>query len=319
MKQRIVLSLLCGLVLLSACGPRKKTVQAPLNRAFPAAEVPSMITEPEQRAAWLAHHYWDRFTTPEQLYLCDSLHVNGVLADDLEKQVGIFVTLLEEIQLPDRGARAMENLYERMAAFQQAHPEGNLFQKLTEQVSRYVYDPNSPVRDEELYLALATRLASSELVEPLQRQRYAWEAEKCALNRPGTPAADFTFMDMEGRRRTLYGIRSELTLLIFGNPDCHACKELAQDLDSYAELTELMENGTLSVVDIYIDEDIDAWKAHRAEYPAKWINGYDPAFIIRTDLLYNVRALPSLYLLDAQKTVLLKDCTPEKLFAYLGY
>ena len=96
-------------------------------------------------------------------------------------------------------------------------------------------------------------------------------------------------------------------------------KELAQDLDSYAELTELMENGTLSVVDIYIDEDIDAWKAHRAEYPAKWINGYDPAFIIRTDLLYNVRALPSLYLLDAQKTVLLKDCTPEKLFAYLGY
>ena len=44
-------------VLAVACGPRK--VQAPVSRtrAFPAAEVPMMITEPAERIAWLGAHF----------------------------------------------------------------------------------------------------------------------------------------------------------------------------------------------------------------------------------------------------------------------
>ena len=140
----------------------------------------------------------------------------------------------------------------------------------------------------------------------------------CALNRPGTPATDFRFIDTAGRKRTLYGIRAELLLLIFGNPDCQACKELQEALESREDLSAAIASGELKVVDIYIDDDVEGWKQRVAEYPASWINGYDPDFVIRTDLLYNVRALPSLYLLDANKTVLLKDCTPEQFFAALG-
>jgi hypothetical protein len=40
--------------------------------------------------------------------------------------------------------------------------------------------------------------------------------------------------------------------------------------------------------------------------------------VIRTDLVYDVRAVPSLYLLSADKTVLLKDATPEQFFAAMG-
>ena len=43
----------------------------------------------------------------------------------------------------------------------------------------------------------------------------------------------------------------------------------------------------------------------------EWINGYDPDFVIRTDRLYAVRAVPSLYLLDKKKNVLMKDALPE--------
>ena len=35
------------------------------------------------------------------------------------------------------------------------------------------------------------------------------------------------------------------------------------------------------------------------------------------DLLYNVRAIPSLYLLDRDKTVLLKDAPEDRVFAAL--
>ena len=52
-------------------------------------------------------------------------------------------------------------------------------------------------------------------------------------------------------------------------------------------------------------------------YPEEWYNGFDPDFVIRNETLYNVRAIPSLYLLDSEKTVLLKDAPENRMFEYL--
>ncbi len=311
MKERFLVSLACVLCLVSCGGPRASTPPAP--RPFPMAEIPVMFSDPGERAGWLAQHFWDPFTAPDSLYFSDSLHINGVPRQEVEKKMGGFAGLLDQVS-PADGARSMQQLYSRAEAFQRAHPSGNLFPVLTDLVSQYFYDPNSPVRSEELYLSYVSRLADCDLLTSLERERYAREARLCALNRPGTPAADFTFIDSFGRRRTLYGVKAELTLLIFGNPDCHACKEIQEALSADDALSAAIASGQLKVVDIYIDKDLDAWKRHIDEYPSAWINGYDPDFVIRTDLLYNARALPSLYLLDAEKKVLLKDCTPEKLF-----
>lgn len=313
--RKLLLASVCLLAL--SCGPRKMAAPVNHTRAFPMAEVPMMITEPEERMVWLGEHFWDQYTATDSLYYSDSVTVNGVTLEDLEKQVGIFVTLLEQ-GAPEDGARAMEQLYTRMVAFQSTFTRANLLPELTGLVSRYFYDPNSPLRSEELYLPFAQGLAGCPLITSLDRERYAREARLCALNRPGTRAADFRFVDTAGHRHTLYGIKADMTLLVFGNPDCHACKELQEALEGSEELSGAIASGELKVVDIYIDEDVEAWKEHIPEYPASWINGYDPGFVIRTDLLYNVRALPSLYLLSADKTVLLKDATPEQFFAALG-
>ena len=316
MKERIVIGLAC-LLCLAACGPKKTTAAKVEARPFPSAVVPIMIEDPNQRVTYLVQHYWDPFTAPDSLYFSDSLHINGVMADEVEKQMGTFATLLQQVA-PEGGIKAMERLFARMDGFQEAHPSANLFEKLNNLVAKYFYDPNSPVRSEQLYLPYVQRLAGSTRVSATQRQRYEWEARTCALNLPGTPAADFSFIDTEGRKRTLYSIEADLTLLIFGNPDCRACQEIQQSIAAIDALSKAIKSGQLKVVDIYIDEDITIWKARIPDYPKDWINGYDPDFIIRTDLLYNVRALPSLYLLDKDKTVLLKDCTPEQFFRALG-
>ena len=316
MKERFLIGL-AGLLCLLSCGPRKSATPAPADRPFPVVDVPAMMEEPQQRASWLALHFWDRFMAPDSLYRCDSLHINGVSAEEVEKQLGIFATILVQNMAPN-GPEAMTRLFRQAESFQQAHPDGNLFPRMNELVIKYFYDPNSPLRDERLYLPYAQGLAGSDLIDPTLRQRYAWEASLCALNAPGTKASDFTFIDTAGRRRSLYGVKADLTLLIFGNPYCQACRELQAVMEGDEGLSAAIESGQLKVVDIYIDEDIEAWKRQKADYPASWINGYDPAQIIRTDLLYNVRALPSLYLLDADKTVLLKDCTPGQFFAALG-
>lgn len=299
------------LVLALGCGqPKKQTQPAPATRDFPMAEIPMMITEPAQRAEWLARHFWEPFTQPEKLFFCDSVTVNGVPAEKLEQQVGLFASILQQITIP-AGQEAMKAAFGRLEAFQKAQPEGNTFSQTSAFISRYFYDPNSPVRSEDLYLPFVSLLASSDLVSEEDRGRYAWDARACALNQTGTPAADFTFVDTDGRRRTLYGIKAAYTLLIFGNPDCNACREIMEQMAASPDISALISSGRLKVADIYIDEDLDLWKAKKDTYPKEWINGYDPDFVIRTDRLYAVRALPSLYLLDEKKNVLMKDAPQE--------
>lgn len=300
------------LLLLLGCGSRNaRKAAAPQHRDFPRMEVPAMLPDsPQERMAWLTAHFWDAFLRPDTLYACDSTLVNGVPRDDVEKQLGVFATLLHQLPL-EEGIPAMRSFYARLDAFQQAHPESNVFPVLVELTSSYFYDPNSPVRSEDLYRPFAAALAQSPWIPADRRPGYAWEAQMCSLNAVGTPAADFPFVDSRGRRRTLYGIRADVTLLIFGNPDCAACRDLVRTMEEYPELQEHVRNGELCIVDVYIDEEIDQWKQRIPEYPASWINGYDPDFRIRTDLLYHVRAIPSLYLLGPDKTVLLKDATVE--------
>ncbi|MDE7122932.1 MAG: DUF5106 domain-containing protein, partial [Alistipes sp.] len=43
------------------------------------------------------------------------------------------------------------------------------------------------------------------------------------------------------------------------------------------------------------------------DVPSSWIDACDPSGAIRSEGLYDLRAIPSLYLLDARKRVLLKD------------
>ena len=42
--------------------------------------------------------------------------------------------------------------------------------------------------------------------------------------------------------------------------------------------------------------------------------GFDPDFVLKNNEIYNIRAIPSLYLLDKDKTVILKDAVQDKLF-----
>ena len=272
-----------------------------------------MLTEPGERMEWLASHMWDKFTDTGKLYTCDSSVVNGVLLEDLESQMGIFTTLLRDLPLVT-GKAAVGAWYNRLEAFQRAFPESNMLPQMVAITTDYLYDPNSPVRSEDLYLPFVRKLAESPLIDPDYRTRYAWDAQNCSLNQTGTIATDFPFIDTAGKRRTLHSIKAETLLLIFGNPDCQACKDIVQTLESVPQLESLISGGKLKVVDIYIDEDIDLWKSKSASYPAKWINGYDPNCDIRGDRLYNIRAIPSVYLLDKEKRVILKDCPIERIF-----
>ena len=96
------------------------------------------------------------------------------------------------------------------------------------------------------------------------------------------------------------------TPLIF-NTGCDACHEVIETLQTNAIIPGLVKNGTLAVVNVYIDLEREKWQALAKEYPTEWYNGYDQDFAIRQDLTYNVRGIPSLYVLNEDKDVIMKD------------
>ena len=134
------------------------------------------------------------------------------------------------------------------------------------------------------------------------------------MNRTGTIAADFRFADKNGRMHTLHGIQAPVTLLFFSNPGCNACMEIMNVLRGHEIISSMISDGHLAVVNIYIDEDIQSWREYMPAYSEEWYNGFDPDLVIRNENLYHVRAIPSLYLLDHEKRVILKDAPENRVF-----
>ena len=310
------LTIICALLMVG-CGGRgngKDTAFQP--HAFPPMpEPPAVIVEPREKAEYVISNYWNKFLS--QTYPCDSNVVNGVLADDVEKALGTFVTFLENACPIDFGRKAMAGFFDKVEKFQTADTSSNVFGFFEKMVPKYLYDPNSPVRNEDLYLPYVSRLAVSEYSDPDLKPSYSFETQMCSLNMIGSPAADFIFTDLAGKRHTLYGIKAETTLLFFTNPGCPACKEIIESLTSDGKIAALVASGRLAVVNVYIDEELDKWRENASVYPKNWYNGYDQSYIIRSDVTYNVRAIPSLYVLDSEKKVIMKDAPVEIVLPYL--
>lgn len=323
MNIRIITSLLTAGVLFAGCGgstgeqDKNNKVEPFKALSFPDVLPPAMMQDAASRAEYMSLHWWDGITDPDRSYPCDSLLVSGVGRSDVEQKFANWTNVLGMVDMSVVG-KSISRLYDRAAACEKKDTSSNVFETFTELVDKYLYDPNSPLRNEDHYAFYAAKLAKSDLVEPVMQEKYAREVSLAALNRVGTKASDFRFSDKVGRIRTLYGIDAELTLLFFSNPGCGACKEIINVLNGDPVISGLIADGTMAVLNIYIDEDLEAWRSYMPIYPETWYNGFDPDLVIRGESLYNVRAIPSLYLLDRDKRVIMKDAPEARLFDWLS-
>lgn len=309
-KTAIILSVL---LLAVSCG--RGTEPSPAaGRAFPAVAVPAMVTDPAARLQYAAEHFWDAFF--EGTGPTDTGMVLGVSKAEFEEVFSSYATLMLETPLSE-AAKAAGRMFDGLEARQAADTSNHCYAAVTNMVSKYFYDPNSPFRDEDVYLPFVKRMAASEFTHPDSRPAYAFEAKMCALNPRGSEAPDFTFRDAKGRSRRLSDVKADYTFLFFSNPGCNACKDIEEELKAPVYMEDAIRQGKIAVVSIYIDSEIDKWKEYQPNYPLNWITGYDPAGIIRSDTLYEVRAIPSLYLLDAEKRIILRDTPTERAFRYI--
>jgi hypothetical protein len=268
--------------------------------AFQMTGIPSVLISPEERAEYLVMHYWDKFNFADTAYIHWPEITEQAFVD--------YIDIWSFAPGPVVWASIKSML-------KKAEQEQKVFLYFADLYEKYLYDPNSPIRNDDYYIPVLESLLESPAVE--EKTRPAHLLELAGRNRTGQKATDFTYTLADGRKATLHSIRSDYTLLFFHNPDCHNCQEVATRLQASLTVQRLVEEEKLSILALYPDEDLQAWRNSLSHIPPAWINACDATARLKNDEIYDLKAIPTLYLLDRDKVVLLKDPTFERLEKYL--
>lgn len=280
--------LLLALCCAASCGRRHApATEHPAPALFRPAALPSSLPASE-RAEYLRTHYWDTFDFADTLFIAraDTLHMLDAFAS--------YVALGAD-------SVAMADLVRRASV---SRPMLDYFGMLAERV---LHDPNSPLRDVERYIPVLRGKLASPWYDTLERLGPETELRLALRNRVGEQAGDFRCTLASGATTRLYDLRADYTLLLLTDPECPMCRRTTEELLASPRLNELAERGTLRILTLYSGKDTAAWRRSLSHAPRGWLHACDAACTVRDEGIYDLRALPALYLLDREKRVLVKD------------
>ena len=248
------------------------------------------IESREQYEHYVAH-FWDdfRFDLGEDVELYDAQEVYSAFA----KYV---------MTIPAPKADSLLR-----ALIHRAEASRPMLDYFAEMASEVLYDPNSPLRNDEYYIPILEELAKSPLMDEYDRQIPEHTLHIVRQNRIGSVANNFVYTLANDTQHQLHTIDADYTILLFNNPGCEMCKEVIAEIESSKRLKELNASYRIVTLAIYPDEDIEAWRKYLPQMPKGWTCGYDKEQTLTRNRLYDLKAIPSLYLLDRTKHVLVKD------------
>lgn len=307
------------LLLLSSCGniPQQEKTEAigsesvghpqvETETSFPFPEIPAMLTQPEERKAYLLEHYWDRFN------FGDTTLVNN--REVTEQGFVNQISLLADGVTPEKVIR--ESLKNWCSRFM---PEAQARQVMMQLADDYLYNPNSPFYNEGLYGVYLETMLEVLPEEDARRSSFDFKLRLLRRNKVGDKATDFSYYLPDGQKKSLVATstRGNRLLLVFYDPECESCHEVLREMTADASLAEAVKAGRVTVLAIYTEGNQEAWRKGLADMPEGWIIGTDRQKV-KEEALYDLKAMPSLYLLDGQKRVLLKDAPLGQIREVLG-
>ena len=275
---------------------------------FPFPEIPSSLQTPQERMEYLLNHYWERFDFSNQPLL-----ENKTIT---EQGFVNFVALLADSPVEDALTQvAINNFCQRMTLLPKAR---NLFLSMAED---YLFNPQSPLLNETLYACiLYTVRTNKRILSKAERQRIDYMLSLIERNNPGQKASDFTYYSTNGKKKKFSNTKVLGTHLIlyFYDPECLQCRETLMQMKADDRLFKAVNTGKLTVLAIYTERDEQVWKNSQSQLPSQWIVGSDCGFI-KEKALYDLKSMPSLYLLDNKRRVIVKNGSWEEICEGVGF
>lgn len=307
MSRYFVISLLA--VFMFSCGRySKKTEMAKKSVAtesvektgnevsFPMPEVPLMVNSEEEAKAYIVSHFWDRFRFGDTLLLGNRSVISKGMSNFISLSSSMTDCRGEDVR------HGFQVLCNGITGYQE------LTDSLKYYVEEFLYNPNSPYYNEKLYgIYLKEMIAALPPDNPMV-SAYNFKLELIGRNCVGDKAENFYYFLPDGTKKSLYSTKTkgQYTILVFYDPECHSCHDIMMGMFADKELYDAVDNGLVTVMAIYTDGDTDVWEKYLKGMPDNWIIG-DDRMSIKDNALYDLKAMPTLYLLDRNKKVVIKD------------
>ena len=260
------------------------------TKEFRLPDVPVTLTAPEDRAAYLSLHYWDHF---------DFADTSLISRPEITEQA--FVDFISILPHTPKAQESVDTLFRRTLV------DREMLYHFISLGDKYLYEPNSPMHDEDLHILFLRALVNHPGLEETDRIRPRHLLEMALKTLSGVVAADFTVVCRDGSSRRLSDIKAGYVLVYFNDPDCEDCRRVKELLSQSPVVNGLLESGRLKLLSVCVEGKTPAWE--KAEFPAGWIDGYDDGQRLTREQVYDLKAMPTLYLLDAEKRVILKDAS----------
>lgn len=220
------------------------------------------------------------------------------------------------------------------------YPTG--YDKVMEAAERYFYTPDSPYYSEKrLLLFLKHKIARTD-IDDIDKARSKYLAYMIRRNPVGYAAENFDYYDVDGNLQKFWDLfwrytihitkpacngagdgtvefkyektlASSPVLVVFFTSDCRDCRKGIKALKEAAVIKNLVKDKKLRVLAICTEGNLSSVSSL---IPEDWIAGSDRGFIAR-NRLYVIRHTPSVYLMDGEATVLLRDASVSEALDFL--
>lgn len=274
------------------------------TNGFTLPAIPDTLQTVESRSSYLVAHYWDRFSFADSLQFMNQPEM-------VEQAVVDYVDLFRLVP----AAEAENSL---SALMDQASVTLNGFLFFYNTLEKYLYDATSPMRNEALFIPVLQKMMASNKLSDDDKLRPAMLLKSVSKNKVGSTAADFSYTKPDGSQHQLSEVQTPLTLLLFFDPECDDCHQVIMRLEKTDVLNQLTADRQLTVLAVYPGENKRLWQTMAQHMLPTWVIGMDESQTIYDKELYDILGFPSMYLLDQQKTVILKDASLTALEEYFG-
>lgn len=253
--------------------------------------IPDSIVDKTEREAYMAYHFWDHADFSDSALLSKP------------KLVLDYLYLIRDLSTSQREACFRNTISSASANF-------HVYNNLLFWLERYLHNPHSPYFSDEVFIQVIDIMLESSLEEE-NVMDLLYLKEMLQKNQIGAVAEDFKFVSMDGSTIWLHDVESPLLLLVFNSPDCSSCHDLEKEISNDNRIQQMLSDGRLKILAVSPVADYEDWLKH--DYPKNWICGFDEGKTIVKGRLYEINQFPSIYLLDENKRVLIKEADYELL------
>lgn len=185
--------------------------------------------------------------------------------------------------------------------------------RVNDQVYQYVlvyllnhFERSNIMGMDEVFVELAERYylsGEAHWVNEETIRRLRDRVERIKPNLIGRTAPEMRMRNPEGDMVSLHETEAEYTIIYFYEPACGHCKVVTPRLN---ELYRQYRGRGLAVFGVYIYGDVEEWKEYIGSNDLEWVNVFDPQNQSNFRFNYDIYSTPTLYILDADKTIIAK-------------